>query len=106
MTETTTPTTRKGGRPWRRLVAFILDRDTDPTRPDLGPICHICGHGGADTGDHLIALEDGGDEYDPDNVKAAHGRRRTPTADGFACPGNYAKLHRTAPAEPRPSRVW
>jgi hypothetical protein len=107
MTETTpTPTPRRGGRPWRRLVAFVLDRDTDPTRPHDGPICHICGHGGADTGDHLIALEDGGPELDPTNVKAAHGRRRTLLVDGFDCPGNYAKLHRTNPPEPRHSRAW
>lgn len=91
-------TVRKGGRPWRRLVAHVLQRDQG--------ICHICGHPGADTGDHLDALEDGGPELDPDNVKAAHGRRRTLDADGFDCPGNFAKLHRTTPVEPHPSRLW
>lgn len=104
--ERPTPTTRRGGRPWRRVVAFVLTRDTDPTRPELGPICGICGHGGADTGGHITALEDGGEELDPTNVRAEHGRRRTLELDGFDCPGNYAKLHRSVTTEPPPSRVW
>lgn len=94
-------TPRKGGRPWRRTVAYVIARDQG--------ICALCGHPGADTGGHVIALEDGGPELDPDNVRAEHGRRRTLALDGYDCPGNYAH-HRGTPAptrpDPPPSRVW
>lgn len=103
----TTPTRRVGGRPWRRVVAHTLAAAIDPRHPDLGPICALCGHGGADTGDHVTPLEDGGAELDPDNVRAAHGTRRTLDADGYDCPGNYAHQHRTPPSPtPPPSRIW
>jgi 5-methylcytosine-specific restriction endonuclease McrA len=93
------PTRRIGGRPWRRLVAYVLTRDAG--------ICHLCGHPGADTGDHLTPLEDGGPELDPANVRAAHGRRRTLEVDGYHCPGNYAHTRRTPPSRSTPpSRQW
>ncbi len=91
-------TRRRGGRPWRRLVAFVLDRD--------GRICGICGNPGADTGGHIVALEDGGAELDPANVQAEHGRRRTLEHDGYECPGNYAHKRGLRAADPPPSRVW
>lgn len=99
-----TPTPRVGGRPWRRLVAQVLIRDRG--------ICQICGHPGADTGGHIVALEDGGPELDPLNVQAEHGRKRTPELDGYTCPGNYAHSTRTPRdtpdrwTRPSPSRPW
>lgn len=103
-TPTTIPSTRrKGGRPWRRLVAYVLDRDQG--------ICHLCGHPGADTGDHVHRIEDGGLELDPDNVKAAHGKARPE----YGCPGNYADTRRGRTPQatgtpdwtpPPPSRPW
>ena len=94
-TATAPSTIRKGGRPWRRIVAYVLARD--------GGICHLCGHDGADTGDHVTRLEDGGLELDPDNVKAAHGRARPE----YGCPGNYADTRRAPRWEPPPpSRIW
>jgi 5-methylcytosine-specific restriction endonuclease McrA len=93
------PTRRIGGRRWSRVVSYVIARDQG--------ICHLCGHDGADTGDHLTRLEDGGAELDPDNVKAAHGTRRTLEHDGYTCPGNYADTRRThTPPTPPPSRVW
>lgn len=97
---TTRPTRRIGGRPWRRLVAYVLDRDQR--------ICGLCQHEGADTGGHIVALEDGGLELDPTNVRAEHGRKRTLEVDGYDCPGNYA--HTTGagapPPDPPHSRPW
>jgi len=47
---------------WRRLVAWILERD--------GHVCHWCG-GPATTGDHLVELVHGGSRLDPGNVVAS-----------------------------------
>lgn len=60
-----TPSSRgRHGRPWRRLRIQILDRDRR--------ICHLCGHPGADTVDHLVPLAAGGHPTDPANLAAAH----------------------------------
>lgn len=96
-----TPTPRRGGRPWRRVVTYVLLRDQG--------ICGLCGHPGADTGGHITALEDGGPELDVDNVRAEHGRRRTLERDGYDCPGNYAHTTGHTPPDqhdPAPSREW
>lgn len=94
------PATRRiGGRPWRRLRAYVIARDNG--------ICGLCGMPGADTGGHIIALEDGGAELDPDNVRAEHGTPRTVTHHGFTCPGNYAHTTGRGPTiDPTPSRRW
>ena len=61
----------KYGRVWRqRIVPAVLRRDVR--------ICHICGHPGADTADHLFPVAEMNDEQfkrlmmDPANLKAAH----------------------------------
>lgn len=54
---------KRTGRPWRRLVPVILQRD--------GGICHLCGRHGADTADHLTPAAHGGNDH-PDNLRAAH----------------------------------
>jgi hypothetical protein len=61
----------KYGRVWRqRIVPAVLRRDAR--------ICHICGHSGADTADHLFPVAEMNDEQfkklmmDPANLKAAH----------------------------------
>ena len=57
---------RPGGRRWGRLVDQAVRRDFGK--------CHICGHYGAKTGDHVIPVSE--DEelfWKLSNVKAAHG---------------------------------
>lgn len=53
---------RRGGRPWRRIRAEALERDHH--------VCHWCG-GPATEGDHLVPIDDGGQELDLDNVVAS-----------------------------------
>lgn len=63
------PKMRKGrrGRPWRRMRAAVLD-------PRLGGsrICWLCGHDGADSVDHVVALAFGGAPLDRANLRPAH----------------------------------
>jgi 5-methylcytosine-specific restriction endonuclease McrA len=35
-------------------------------------VCHICGHPGSDSVDHVKALAKGGSDTDPNNLKPAH----------------------------------
>jgi 5-methylcytosine-specific restriction endonuclease McrA len=49
--------------------------------------CHLCGHPGADTRDHVIPLALGG-ANDHTNIRPAHGKRRCSTC-GIRC--NQAK---------------
>ncbi|NBW15562.1 MAG: HNH endonuclease, partial [Caulobacteraceae bacterium] len=62
----------RSGRPWRRVRAYVLQRD--------GGICWLCKRNGADSVDHVIPLSKGGDPLDPANLRAAHlkcnGRRQ------------------------------
>lgn len=53
------------GRRWRRArtAAFRM----------FGTDCWWCGHAGGFEGDHLVRLADGGDPYDPENVRPSHG---------------------------------
>ncbi len=55
---------RRGTR-WRnaKTAAFRL----------WGTDCWWCGHPGGYEGDHLQRLADGGDPYDPDNIRPSHG---------------------------------
>ena len=92
-------TRRRGGRRWRRLVAYVLVRD--------GGVCWLCGHDGADTGDHVLPIDTHPHlEFDPSNVRAAHGRTRTVTGWGYYCKGNYARGADAAPTTSTHSRQW
>lgn len=51
------------GRPWQRRKARIIRRDRG--------ICYLCGKGGADSADHVIAFAQGGRDTDA-NLKAVH----------------------------------
>jgi hypothetical protein len=54
-----------GGRRWQRFVAMIVQRD-------LGK-CHICGHYGATSADHLVTVEEDSSLFwKMSNAKAAH----------------------------------
>ena len=87
---------RNSERRWRNLRVAILAQSD---------VCHLCGKPGADTIDHVIPVALGGDQWDPTNLRPAHGRKRP------GCPGNYslgARLGnqlRTAMTS-TPSRNW
>lgn len=90
---------RRGGRRWRRLVAYVLDRDNR--------VCWRCGRGGADTGGHVLPVTTHPHlEYDPRNVRAEHGTRRTITEHGYECAGNYAMRDQPPPTTQIRSRAW
>jgi 5-methylcytosine-specific restriction endonuclease McrA len=55
---------RIAGRRWQRIVREIVWRDQG--------ICWLCGLGGANSADHVIALADGGHPTDYRNLRAAH----------------------------------
>ncbi|WP_156532972.1 hypothetical protein [Cellulosimicrobium sp. I38E] len=55
--------TRRAGRPWRRQV--------EACHLTYGTVCHLCRHGGADSADHLLAVEFGGTN-DLANLRPAH----------------------------------
>lgn len=55
---------RKGGRPWRRLRAHVLDQE---------PLCRLCMAKGRVTAatevDHIIPLHKGGLEFEASNLR-------------------------------------
>lgn len=57
---------RHGGRQWRALRLRILHRDGYRCRIN-GPGCTTV----ADQVDHIVELANGGDKYDPANLRAA-----------------------------------
>lgn len=96
----------RNGRPYRRAVKQCI--------ADHGGMCHLCGHGGAGTADHIVsakewlALHGNYDGVnDPDNMAPAHGvmgRRlnRCPVC-GLLC--NQVRGARPLTRAPR-SRDW
>jgi 5-methylcytosine-specific restriction endonuclease McrA len=84
----------RSGRPWRRVRAQVLAASRT---------CWICGHGAADTVDHVIALSKGGDPLDPANLRPAHGVKGCPVC-GRKC--NSSKGAKTTLPAPRSSRAW
>ncbi|GAA1549862.1 hypothetical protein GCM10009804_03050 [Kribbella hippodromi] len=90
---------RRGGRRAQRLAEYVIRRD-------LG-VCWLCGHGGADTADHVIPVAQRPDlEYDVRNLRAAHGTQRTISTHGYQCQGNYGRGDAAAPTTSTHSRSW
>lgn len=82
-------------RAWRRLRAFVLDRDGWACRVEVDGV--PCG-AYADTADHVVPLSEGGAQLDPGNVRAAcrfHNYSR-----GAGRPA------RSRSERPRPVRTW
>lgn len=91
-------TDRPSGRRWARLVAYVLNESR---------VCWLCGHGGADTADHVLPVATHPHlAWDVRNLKPAHGRGRTVAADGFTCRGNYSRGDEAAPTNASRSRQW
>lgn len=54
------------GRPYRRAREQMFKL--------YGHTCHLCGHGGAHTADHLVPVSVDGDQpIDPHDMRPAHG---------------------------------
>lgn len=84
-------------RAWRRLRAYVLERDRG--------ICWRCGGAGANEGGHVIAMEIRPDlALDPDNVRAEHSTKAYAARLGYDCPGNRNTNRTTQPTHPR--RTW
>ena len=70
-------------------------------------VCHLCGHGGADSVDHLTPLwllkQLGADPEDPTNLAPAHGVEPCPTCR-VRC--NLVKGGSLAPRRRVTSRTW
>lgn len=73
---------RRGAR-WRQAKQACLQH--------WGNQCHLCGHPEAYEIDHLIPLADGGNPYDPNNLRPAHG-------SNYPCPVCRATAN---PSKPR-----
>lgn len=78
---------------WRKLRAFVLDRDQH--------VCHVCHRVGANEVDHVVPLGQGGTD-DPRNLAAIH--RRPCHAAKSAQEANAARVRYTTrrPPEPHP----
>lgn len=86
-------TPRAVGRPYRRARQRMLDESD---------ICWLCGHGGADTADHVIPRSLGGDVSNVANLRPAHGEP-CPTC-GQRC--NYSRGNRMVVPRSPTSRPW
>jgi hypothetical protein len=60
---------RKVGSEYGRFIKAVMSW--------WGDRCHICGHGGARTVDHVLSVAQGGADYDMDNARPAHGWGRS-----------------------------
>jgi 5-methylcytosine-specific restriction endonuclease McrA len=82
----------RAGRPWRRVVAYVLDRD--------GGVCQLRLTGCrlvATTADHVIPFRDRPDlELDPGNLRASCGK----------CNLKRGTRPAVAPVGPGPSPRW
>lgn len=57
--------------------------------------------------DHVLPLAARPDlAWDPRNLRAAHGERRTITSHGHECIGNYARQDQAPPTNATQSRKW
>ena len=85
----TSALTRRGSTwRWRNVIRpAILARDNG--------VCWICGQDGADSVDHVIPRNQGGDD-NPDNLRAAH----------LGCNVKRERGATIAAVRPAPSRRW
>jgi 5-methylcytosine-specific restriction endonuclease McrA len=86
-------------RRWRKLRAYVLERDRHT--------CWRCGGAGANEGGHVIPMEIRPDlALDPDNVRAEHSTRAYALSLGYDCPGNRnTNRSTTTPTQPN-RRTW
>lgn len=92
---------RRFGRRTQAAARYVIARDRG--------ICGLCGHTGATTWGHIIAVDTRKDlEWDSSNWQAQHGpkagRPGGCTVNGCDCPGNYGIGKREY--KRRPSRNW
>jgi 5-methylcytosine-specific restriction endonuclease McrA len=86
-------------RRWRKLRAYVLERDRR--------ICWRCGGAGANEGGHVIPMELRPDlALDPDNVRAEHSTRKYAASLGYDCPGNRNTNRSTTPPPQPNRRTW
>ena len=85
------------GYRYRRARAITLAQST---------ICWLCGHDGADTVDHVLSPMRGGDWYDLDNLRPAHGVRGCPVCERKCNRAKGTKTVAEMGPRSRRSRAW
>jgi len=84
-----------GGRKVGRLRGLVL--------AEYGDTCHLCGHPGADTVDHIIPRSRGGTD-DLDNLRPAHLSCNSARRD--VALSSWHREHRPSARRAAPSREW
>lgn len=89
---------RRGTR-WRRLRQLVFAA--------MGDTCALCGHPGSGDIDHIVPKSEGGDPWNPDNLRPAHGSLsmcyQCDPVKGRAC--NQSRRRRRAEVFTGPGRI-
>lgn len=89
---------RWGTRADMAMVKRILERDDT---------CWLCGHDGADTGDHVVPKSIAPELMrEPSNIRPAHGVKGCPTCGRKCNQSRGNRIRMPGQHDPAPSRWW